>query len=241
MNRVLHGAAIVMAAGAMVLTAAPGHADGARLRSADRNAALDQPEYYGPKAAFDPQQARLMLAEGTTTIRGYLYHTVNDYGRKGTLFVPGGPARSAGRIKVYLYPATPHLVEWQQLYAKEQGPKIRPPIVQALRGRQRPRILQHDPRLMDFRLVTETDQYGRFAFEKMLPGRYYITAAADISGSYAGNEVIGNSTAYDGFGYAYSVEHTRPTTHNYNTSVFMEKFVEVRPGASLLELDFKLK
>lgn len=216
-------------------------AKSAKLKAADRNAELDKPEYYGPQTPFDPDLANRMLAEGKQTIRGYLYHTVNDYGRGGTMLVPGGPARAAAGIEVYLYPVTPHLTEWQALFAKERGVKIKPPIVKLIEGRKRPRILTFDERLQKYRLVVKTDEYGRFTFDKMLPGKYYVTAAADVNGSYAGNEVVGHSTTYDAWGRPYGVEHTRPTTHSYSTPVFGEKFIEVKATEPVLEIEVKLK
>ncbi len=216
-------------------------AKSSKLEAADKNAALDVPEYYGPTTAFDPEEAKAKLAEGDGTIRGFLYHTLNGAGRSGSMYIPGGPAQAVKGIKVYLYPATQHLIEWQKLFAKERGIKFEPPIVKVFQGRKRPRILKFDPRMQDYQLIATTDDYGRFTFDKMLPGTYYITAAADITGSYDGNEVVGHSTAYDAYGIPNSVEHTRPTTHSYSTPVFMDDFVTMKEGENKVELDAKMK
>lgn len=217
------------------------HGKSGKLEAADRNAELDQPEYYGPKTPFDPVDAKNRLVYGETTIRGFLYHTLNAWGRAGTGFVPGGPATAVAGVEVYLYPATPHLVEWQKLFEKEQSPKFKPPIVTLLEGRKRSKILQFDPQMQEYRIVVKTDDYGRFEFEKMQPGKYYITAATNIEGSYEGTEVTGHSTAYDSWGRPYSVEHTRPATHSYSTPMFMDEFVEVKEGETKVELDAKMK
>lgn len=209
-----------------------------KLEAADRQAELDKPEYYGPETPFDPEEARAKLAEGTATIRGFLYHTVNGYGQSSALV---GQAQAAKGIKVYLYPVTQHLVEWQKLFEKEGRIKIEPPIVKVFKKRKRPQILRFDPRMQDYQLVATTDDYGRFAFEKMLPGRYYITAAADATGSYSGSEVVGHTTGYGAYGIPYTVEHTRPTTHSYQTPLFMDDFVTVGEGEDKVEIEAKLK
>lgn len=225
----------------MAMVPASVSAKSGKLEAADRRAERDQPEYYGPQTPFDPVEARAKMAEGNTIIRGYLFHNLNAWGRAGTLLIPGAPAQAVQGVEVYLYPATDHLVEWQKLFAKEKSVKFKPPIIAAFEKKKRPKILQVDPRVQETRLVAKTDNYGRFTFEKMLPGKYYITASTNISGSYEGNEVTGHSTAYDGWGRPYSVEHTRPTTHHYSTPMFMDDFIEVKAGEAKLELDAKMK
>ena len=221
----------------------PAEAKSDGLAKADRDAEMAKPEYYGPAAQFDPAQAKQMLAKGNATIRGALFHKINEYGYQPGPLVPGGPARPAAGIMVHLYPATPHLIEWQQLFVKYRGKnKItqKPGIIGLIEGRKRPRILQYDNRMGEVRLSVKSDEYGRFSFEQMKPGRYYITTTADISGSYQGTEVSGNSTAYDIYG-AYNVQHTRPVERRYRTSVFFEKFVDITDGQNMVEVDAKMK
>jgi hypothetical protein len=225
----------------MLIAPAVAIAKSGKLEAADRNAELAKPEYYGPKAPFDPADARAKLAEGDVTIRGFLFHNLNGWGRPGTLFLPGGPAQAVKNVEVYLYPATAHLVEWQKLFEKENSAKFKPPIVAAFQKRKRPKVLEFDPRMQEVRIIVKTDEFGRFTFEKMRPGKYYITAATNISGSYEGNEVTGHSTAYDGWGRPYNVEHTRPATHSFSTPMFMDDFIEVKDDETKMEIDAKMK
>lgn len=225
------------------LNPASAYAESGKLAAADKQAERDKPEYFYPQTPFEPELAKQMMGQGSTTIRGILFHTLNEWGQQGTLFLPSRGSNAVAGIEVILVPATPHIVEWQKLYKKQRDLKkpASSGLQQLMRGKKRNRILKYDDRVGDYMVVAKTDQYGRFTFTNMLPGKYYITAQANISGSFQGTEVTGNSTAYDAYGIPYSVEHTRPVTRTYNTAVFMDDFVIVPEKKNVIEIEAKMK
>ncbi|MBL8573227.1 MAG: carboxypeptidase regulatory-like domain-containing protein [Hyphomicrobiaceae bacterium] len=114
-----------------------------------------EPKTVKIDSAFDPKAAAIIKAQGTTRIDGHAF-----------IKKPSGtPAFAVGEI-VRLVPATP--------YAKERFDKLfgGKKFVAATAY---PKAEDTDPRYAEFTRTTKSESSGRFSFENVAPGTYYVT------------------------------------------------------------------
>lgn len=149
------------------------------VERADRQAKAYAPRV--PKTAFDEELAKKGLAKGNVEIKSVL---VNCYGR-GIGCIEGSlPVRNT---KVHLFPYTPYVQETIEMQEKLRKDMKRDPKAANIE-------LHYDPRLLKYSINTTTDEYGRYSFKNLKPGKYYLLSEM----------VVGHRTVvehyYDGHG-----------------------------------------
>jgi hypothetical protein len=105
-------------------------------------------------AAFDAKEAAFVKRQGETKIDGHAF-----------LKTPNGTAKNAVGEPVRLIPATAYARErFEKLYG---GKKFVPASAY-------PKTEETDPGYVEAQRVTKTDSNGRFSFESVAPGTYYL-------------------------------------------------------------------
>ncbi|GAA4169291.1 hypothetical protein [Sphingobacterium ginsenosidimutans] len=122
-----------------------------------------------PKAAFDPSEAKELLAPGSSSIKGIAYtRTKNGFGMTGT-------KTSITRETVYLLPFTKHLAEWDAQNSK------------MFKNRNKRYVLSDE--CLQYYLSTTTDEYGNFEFKNLKPGKYLLQTKYYMTHTYDGVDV----------------------------------------------------
>lgn len=104
--------------------------------------------------AFDPKAAAFIHEEGKTTIEGHAF-----------MRRPDNAVENAVGQTVRLIPVTPYSeARFAQFY---RGKKFLPAF-------QIPKI-EADPEYASYTRTTTSDSNGRFTFENVAPGKYYVT------------------------------------------------------------------
>lgn len=146
-----------------------------------------------PDAPFDPTEAKELLQPGNATIQGLAYtRTKNGLGITGT-------KTSIAHETVYLLPFTKHLAEWNRQYSK------------FIKNRKKQYVLSEE--CLQFHLSTMTDEYGRFEFKHLKPGKYLLQTKYYMTHYYNGVDV---------------------GTKQY----FMNKVVEIKSAQEVLKVNF---
>lgn len=141
-----------------------------------------------PSLPFDEEATKEAWALGDVTIKGVLYSKESKSG-PGFYTIGGNDPQPAAKKKVYIYPVTPYYAEYLKLYKQYRDYK----------GKQKIRV-QFDERINQYAAYAETDEYGRFSFEKMKPGRYYIYSDVVLQGT----KNVDKPYAYDNYGNVYT-------------------------------------
>lgn len=122
-----------------------------------------------PKAAFDPLEAKELLAPGSSSIKGIAYtRTKNGFGMTGS-------KTSITRETVYLLPFTKHLAEWDAQNSK------------MFKNRNKRYVLSDE--CLQYYLSTTTDEYGNFEFKNLKPGKYLLQTKYYMTHTYDGVDV----------------------------------------------------
>jgi len=192
----------------------------AQMRAVDRIAEKNTIKVLYPDIAFDKNEAKLATDEGTSTIRGVLFTKEKITTGLGTFKPLLGAKMYGNNIQITLFPVTSYFEAWYDLRDKKEN--------------KRTRIYMSDDAFF-YRIKVISDQYGRFQFTKMKPGKYFIQA-------FMGTNYQKNRVVYDGIG----VNNYGGVTNYYSNETFfveqnerIEKFVEIKTEGELVE--FKLK
>ena len=114
-----------------------------------------EPKTVKIDSAFDPKAAAFIKTQGTTRIDGHAFI------RKPA----GTPAFAVGEI-VRLVPATPYAKErFDKLYGGKKFVEVA----------AYPKTEDADPRYAEFTRTTKSGSSGRFSFDNVAPGTYYVT------------------------------------------------------------------
>ena len=86
-----------------------------------------------------------------------------------------------------------------------------------------------------FGITTSTDDYGRFWFEKLKPGKYFLQAFMDVNYERTRQVVVGTGTNQ------YGGTTTYLGNENYikQQSERMEKFVEIDKDGEIVDVKLK--
>ena len=136
-----------------------------------------------PKATFNANEAKQLLGAGTCRIQG-----VASFRFKNKLFGKKTPQQHPPLgSKVYLFPYTPYCQEVVKLYKQHTPKQMENSIealmmeaqLKALTGDGLPLVLpkkkiEIDPGFSKIWLSAYTDKEGKFSFENLKPGRYYL-------------------------------------------------------------------
>jgi hypothetical protein len=186
------------------------------LKRADRLANKNKINVIYPTVPFDSLRAKSALAIGKGTIQGVAFtKPKTQFGYKAPL-----ASRIYGaNIRVVLYPVTPYLEEWHRLRNKKEGKKTRVYLSDAAAR---------------YGLVTTTDDYGRFTFNQMKPGTYFLQAILNW-------QHTGTKDVYQGSGYHDYGRTDYYTRQNYSIghSDRLEEFVTVEKDGEVTKVKLK--
>lgn len=176
------------------------------IKNADRLAEKNKKTILYPEFNFSAEVAKKQLEKGDGLIKGVLYKSTNK------LSVTG--AKSFGRgIKVDLYPVTDYFMAWYQLREKKENKKT---------------VVYLSDEAYAMRLETYTDDYGRFEFKEMKPGKYFLQAFMSTSKTYSRDVVVGTNS--------YGTEFYQKENYNVIDHHRVEKFVEISKSGDIIEV-----
>ncbi|RZL61803.1 MAG: hypothetical protein EOO93_11980 [Pedobacter sp.] len=167
---------------------------------------------YYPQVPFDSLQAKSMLGLGTSSIEGLAYAKVPGQWGSKKLY--------ATNVVVTLFPVTAYFNEWYKLRGKLEN-KINSVYMseQAFR----------------YRITVQTDEYGRFKFDKMKPGKYFLQSFASYSKS--GSTPVYRGSGYNTYGGRTDYYDYQNYTNNYTDRI--EEIVEITRGGQAIEIKLK--
>lgn len=187
---------------------------------------------------FDENQANAAMQEGSTVIKGVLYHKVSTGGKNAGSDPPFSiaPAQFLTGVKVWLYPETAHLKELLRLEKENRRSRAWSKTAQL-------KDYVPDSRVYKYRLESTTDASGRYFFTKMKPGRYYIVAQnQNVSSTGSETVVDGVAVVSNGFGVPIgTVQQYRNQDFRVKTPVEYGEFVEVKSGQKELKIESRMR
>ncbi|MET4140970.1 tetratricopeptide repeat protein [Pedobacter sp. UYP1] len=153
-----------------------------------------------PQGSFDAVLAKSALSRGLSRIEGRACSKVD-----GLIFKAGG-------AKVMLYPVTPYLEEWYALRDKKEGKKI---------------SVYMSKEANKYAIEAIADEQGRFSFEGLKPGKYFIQMIHNFNQLKTNRIYTGSNTAMQG--------NTQLITNYYQDQDYIversqrvERFVEIK-------------
>ncbi|MBN8648078.1 MAG: hypothetical protein J0L55_09000 [Caulobacterales bacterium] len=200
------------------------------LREMNEKAQQNEVKIISPKLPFDEATTRNMLETGNINIQGVLYTRTASDGSDAPLLNVGAKAVPAANQRVHLYPVTPYYQEFIGLVKKYRF----------YRGKQKISI-EPDIRVHELHYYAQTDEYGRFTFYNMKPGRYMIYADKQVKGSY--NETVATGRSVSDFNPYYGqvgVTKYENQTRYWSAIAYAEKFIELKPDDKVLEIDVRM-
>ncbi len=179
------------------------------VRQADNRAARHAVKTIYPTQAFDSVSAKQMLTYGSAGIKGLIYKKTNK------LALVGGKVYGAN-VRIILYPVTPYLMEFFELRKTRENKKTKVFISDEANR---------------YRLEVTSDDYGRFTFEKMKPGRYFLHAIMTTRQSYSQDVEVGTNS----YGTRFYEKQRFTETKNYR----LEQLVEIKNENDVIEVVLK--
>lgn len=166
-----------------------------------------------PEVYFDSTQAKKALGIGKGTIEGRAYTKPrNGYGFKAPL----ANKIYASNSTVILLPVTPYFDAWYALRKKKEGKKT---------------TVYMSDEAYRWRLEARTDEEGRFTFDKMLPGRYFLQVIIGYSTRYTQNVYTGSG--YNSYG---RTDYYTPQDYYVDHSERAEDFVDVKEDGEIVKV-----
>ena len=220
-----------------ILVAAPAFA-GRLLDNADRQAEAARPLEFRPGTGFDPQAAQRAMQPGTGRVRGVLFHQLNDNCRRTRGLLAIRKRADAG-IELSLFPATPHLVDYVGLLEahRYKATTLRNPFARAQEKRE---VLIYDARMLDYGMSAKTDEFGRFEFANLRPGRYWMNADASMRCYYNEQVPVGSSEIQDNPYAPTHVDHYVTEQRYWEQPLNYRIFIDIRADGEAVELDSEL-
>jgi hypothetical protein len=179
------------------------------VKNADKKAAKYQMKSLFPSQKFDSLEAKKMLTYGNATIKGVVFKKTNK------LAIVGGKTYGS-RITISLYPVTPYFMEWYELRKEKEGKRTR---------------VYLSEEAAKYRLDVTTDEYGRFVFERMRPGKYFIHTIMTVTQNYSSDVEVGSNS--------YGTKFYEKQRYSVSKNHRLEEFVEVKNGTNLVEVVLK--
>lgn len=176
---------------------------------------------YYPQAFFDKKLAQNMIGFGNSTIEGVAStKQKNNWGIKPLLgqkhYAPKGTV-------VMLFPVTPYFEEFHKMRKKYENKKT---------------TVYMSDEAFKYRIEALTDDHGRFRFEKLKPGRYYLETIVNFTASASYQQQTGQTDSYNAYGgYLYSTPIYDTFFYNYASANRESKFVEIKNDGELLEIN----
>ena len=180
---------------------------------------------YYPQAFFDKKLSKEMLGYGNSTIRG----VASTREKQNVPFTLGLVKMKTGKkhvaregTVVTLIPVTPYFEEFYKLRKSHENKNT---------------AVYMSEEAFKYRIDTTTDENGRFQFEKMKPGKYYIETILDFTAQGSYRQQVGTEKGYNVYG---SVVYSRPIYqtffYDYETSSRESKFVEIKSDGQVIDI-----
>lgn len=187
------------------------------IKQTQRKASKSQIEILYPNVPFDSVSAKCALAYGNTSIEGVAFtKPKTQFGYKA----PFASKIYAKEVAVLLFPVTPYFEEWYRLRKNKEGK-----MTQVYMSNEAFR----------FHLSTQTDTYGRFKFDKMKPGRYFLQCV--VSWTETRTRDVYRGTSYGNFGT--SANHYSQEKYWVNKVDRLEEFVTIKDAQKVSEVTLK--
>ncbi len=157
-----------------------------------------------------------MLTLRTSSIEGVAYtKPKNTYGMN-----PGPRKIIAANVLVTLYPVTTYFNEWHRLRKKEENKKT---------------SVYMSEEAFRWRITAQTDAYGRFKFDQLKPGKYFIQSFANYTQD--GTSKVYRGSGYNNYGGRTDYYENQTYTNNYTDR--LEEFVEITRNGQAVEIKLK--
>ena len=187
--------------------------------------AFSQKDSYFPQVFFDKKQAEAQLGYGKSTIEGVAFTR-----EKRTIpFTMGAVKVKTGKkhmarpnTVVMLFPVTEYFTEFYNLRKK-------------LESKTKQFIMSNES--FAVRREAYTYDYGRFRFENLKVGKYYLETIVDFTAVGSYKQQTGTSTAYNVYGTPlYSTPIYETFFYDYEAAHRESKFVEVKKDGQVIEI-----
>ena len=187
--------------------------------------AFSQKDSYFPQVFFDKKQAESQLGAGKSTIEGVAFTR-----EKRTIpFTMGAVKVKTGKkhmarpnTVVMLFPVTEYFTEFYNLRKK-------------LESKTKQVLMSNEA--FAVRREAYTDDYGRFRFENLKVGKYYLETIVDFTAVGSYKQQTGTSTAYNAYGTPlYSTPIYETFFYDYEAAHRESKFVEVKKDGQVIEI-----
>lgn len=187
--------------------------------------AFSQKDSYFPQVFFDKKQAESQLGAGKSTIEGVAFTR-----EKRTIpFTMGAVKVKTGKkhmarpnTVVMLFPVTEYFTEFYNLRKK-------------LESKTKQVLMSNEA--FAVRREAYTDDYGRFRFENLKVGKYYLETIVDFTAVGSYKQQTGTSTAYNVYGTPlYSTPIYETFFYDYEAAHRESKFVEVKKDGQVIEI-----
>ncbi len=185
-------------------------------KEADRMAERNTVKTIYPESAFDSIAAKQALSYGTSSIKGVVFtKPKTQFGYNAPL----APRIYGKNLRITLLPVTPYFEAWYNLRKEKENKNT---------------IVYMSKQSFRFRLEALSDEYGRFKFERLKPGRYFLQTNLAWVMPKGYNQYVGSGS--DGWGTTnYYQYHTYNEQHNDR----LEQFVEITQDGTVVEVKLK--
>jgi hypothetical protein len=187
--------------------------------------AFSQKDSYFPQVFFDKKQAEAQLGAGKSTIEGVAFTREKRSIplTMGAVKVKTGKKHMARpNTVVMLFPVTEYFTEFYNLRKK-------------LESKTKQVLMSNEA--FAIRREAYTDDYGRFRFENLKVGKYYLETIVDFTAVGSYKQQTGTSTAYNAYGTPlYSTPIYETFFYDYEAAHRESKFVEVKKDGQVIEI-----
>lgn len=188
-----------------------------KKNAGDRAAERNKITILYPEIKLDVNESKNATAFGTATIKGVLFtKEKHKLGFKPLM----APKTFGTNITVTLYPVTSYFQAWYKLRQSKEN--------------KRTKVYMSEDAFY-YRMTTTTDDYGRFWFEKMKPGKYFLQAFMDVNYQHSRQVVVGTGTNESGGTTTYLGNED----YIKEQSERMEKFVEIDSDGEIVDVKLK--
>ena len=186
---------------------------------------FSQKDSYFPQVFFDKKQAEAQLGAGKSTIEGVAFTREKRSIplTMGAVKVKTGKKHMARpNTVVMLFSVTEYFTEFYNLRKK-------------LESKTKQVLMSNEA--FAVRREAYTDDYGRFRFENLKVGKYYLETIVDFTAVGSYKQQTGTSTAYNVYGTPlYSTPIYETFFYDYEAAHRESKFVEVKKDGQVIEI-----
>ena len=187
--------------------------------------AFSQKDSYFPQVFFDKKQAEAQLGYGKSTIEGVAFtrekRTI-PFTMRAVKEKTGKKHMARPNTVVMLFPVTEYFTEFYNLRKK-------------LESKTKQVLMSNEA--FAVRREAYTDDYGRFRFENLKVGKYYLETIVDFTAVGSYKQQTGTSTAYNVYGTPlYSTPIYETFFYDYEAAHRESKFVEVKKDGQVIEI-----